>query len=74
MSIAIPISAPNETHKLRFRVSAATGSDHSTIKFFKRFSAERAFSGALEHHFPPKIRAGVECAADPLKIVLSSSR
>jgi hypothetical protein len=31
---------------------AATGSDHSTTKFFKRFSAELVFSGALEHHFP----------------------
>ena len=25
---------------------AATGSDHSTTKFFKRFSAKRVFSGA----------------------------
>jgi hypothetical protein len=33
---------------------AATGSDHSTTKFFKRFSAERVFPGALEHHFPPR--------------------
>jgi hypothetical protein len=52
--------------------SAATGSDHSTTKVFKRFSAKRVFSGALEHHFPRQIRARVECAADPLRIVLNS--
>jgi S1-C subfamily serine protease len=50
--------------------AAATRSDHSTTKFFKRFSAKLVFSGALEYHFPRQIRAGVECAADPLYFTL----
>ena len=47
---------------------------HSKTKFFQRFSAFKCFPAVLEHHFSAKITAGVECVADPLKIVLSSSR